>query len=134
MQTSGSSSGSAAGGGGALPALDPDRWFGSHTVLRPESPYLCGALTLLNSDLGEELMASTDCEAIVLGTLPLDPKLEEAVLDHLRSGLSPSELPLIQKYIQGYGINVPADQQTPGDSIYGAGSCYQQEILHPKAI
>ena len=93
--------------------LDPDRLFGSHTVLRPESPYLCGALTLLNPDLGEELMASTDCDAIVLGTLPLHPKLEEAVLDHLRSGLSPSELPLIQKTIQGYGINVPEDQQTP---------------------
>ena len=113
LQTSGSSPEVLLVVEGHCRLLDPDRWFGSHTVLRPESPYLCGALTLLNSDLGEELMASTDCEAIVLGTLPLDPKLEAAVLDHLRSGLSPSELPLIQKYIQGYGINVPADQQTP---------------------
>ena len=98
---------------GRCRVLDPDRLFGSHTVLRPESPYLCGALNLLNPDLGEELMASTDCDAVVLGTLPLHPKLEEAVLDHLHSGLSPSELPLIQKTIQGYGINVPEDQQTP---------------------
>ena len=113
LQTSGSSPEVLLVVQGHCRLLDPDRLFGSHTVLRPESPYLCGALSLLNTDLGEELMASTDCEAIVLGTLPLHPKLEEAVLDHLRSGLSPSELPLIQKYIQGYGINVPEDQQTP---------------------
>ena len=113
LQTSGSSPEVLLVVQGHCRLLDPDRLFGSHTVLRPESPYLCGALSLLNTDLGEELMASTDCDAIVLGTLPLHPKLEQAVLDHLRSGLSPSELPLIQKTIQGYGINVPEDQQTP---------------------
>lgn len=93
--------------------LDPHRLFGSHTVLRVESPYLCGALRLLNPELGEEVIASTACTAIILGALPLHPELEQAVLDQLRSGLTPSELPLIQQYVQGYGLELPADQQTP---------------------
>ena len=113
LQTSGSSPEVLLVVEGRCRLLDPDRLFGSHTVLRVESPYLCGALPLLNPDLEEELLASTDCEVIVLGTLPLHPKLQETVLDHLRSGLSPSELPLIQKSIQGHRINVPEDQQTP---------------------
>jgi len=93
--------------------LDPDRQFGSLTVLRPEGPYLCGVLTLLDPDLSEELIASSACEAIVLGPLPLHPDLEQAVLDLLQHDLSPSELPLIQRLVHGLGLNLPADQQTP---------------------
>ena len=93
--------------------LDPERQFGSLTVLRPEAPYLCGVLTLLDPDLSEELIASSACEAIVLGPLPLHPDLEQAVLDLLQHELSPSELPLIQRLVNGLGLNVPADQQTP---------------------
>ena len=93
--------------------LDPERQFGSLTVLRPEAPYLCGVLTLLDPDLSEELIASSACEAIVLGPLPLHPDLEQAVLDLLQHELSPSELPLIQRLVNGLGLNVQADQQTP---------------------
>ena len=93
--------------------LDPERQFGSLTVLRPEGPYLCGVLTLLDPDLSEELIASSACEAIVLGTLPLHPDLEQAVLDLLQHELSPSELPLIQRLVNGLGLNLPVDQQTP---------------------
>ena len=93
--------------------LDPERQFGSLTVLRPEGPYLCGVLTLLDPELSEELIASSACEAIVLGPLPLHPDLEQAVLDLLQHELSPSELPLIQRLVNGLGLNLPADQQTP---------------------
>ena len=40
-------------------------------------------------------------------------ELEEAILSLLKEELSASEIPLIQRFVQGYGINVPADQQTP---------------------
>lgn len=110
--------------------LDPDRQFGSLTVLRAEAPYLCGALKLLNPSLNEELIASTDCEALVLGSMPLHGELEEAVLSLLREELSASEIPLIQRFVQGYGINLPADQQTPR-SICAAGNCCRQAIHHP---
>ena len=93
--------------------LDPDRQFGSLTVLRPDAPYLCGVLTFLDPELSEELIASSPCEAIVFGTLPLHAELEKAVRDLLQHELSPSELPLIQRLVTGKGLNLPADQQTP---------------------
>ena len=93
--------------------LDPERQLGSLTVLRGEAPFLCGALSLLDPTLVEEVTASSDCEVLVLGTSPLAPELQQAVLALLRQAVSPSELPLLQHLVVTRSLPVPLDQQTP---------------------
>ena len=92
--------------------LDPERQLGSLTVLRADAPYLCGALSLLDAQLVEEVTASSTCEVVVLGTAPLAEPLQKAVLEILHQSVSPSELPLLQHLVVTRSLPIPQDQQT----------------------
>jgi ATP-binding cassette subfamily B protein len=96
---------------GCCRVLDPARQFGSLTVARVEAPYLCGALALLDPHLAEEVTASSECEVIVLGSIPLPADLGAAVQGLLRLTVSPSELPLLQQLVSSGSVAVPLDQR-----------------------
>jgi len=97
---------------GSCRILDPGRQFGSLTVLRADAPYLCGALSLLDSGLAEEVTASSTCEWIVLGQAPFPEPLQALLIEILRRGVSPSELPAIQGLVTSGSLAVAPDQQT----------------------
>ena len=97
---------------GRCRVLDPGRQLGSLTVTRVEAPYLCGALSLLDPQLIEEVTASSDCEVIVLGQAPLPEALNEPVLALLHQAVSPSELPVLQQLVTTRSLPIPPDQQT----------------------
>ena len=98
---------------GSCRVLDPARHFGSLTVMRVEAPYICGALALLETQLVEEVTASTNCELIVLGVTPLPADLAAAVKSLLNQAVSPSELPLLHHLVATGSLPVPLDQRTP---------------------
>jgi ATP-binding cassette subfamily B protein len=94
--------------------LDHSRQFGTLTLLRPEAPYLCGAIGLLDPSLEEEITASSACEAVVLGTRPLSSgPLESLLLELLHQRVAPRELPVLQQLASTGSLTIPADQQAP---------------------
>lgn len=97
---------------GSCRILDPGRQFGSLTVLRADAPYLCGVLSLLDPGLSEEVTASSTCEWIVLGQAPFHEPLQALLIEILRQGVSPSELPAIQGLVTRGSLAVAPDQQT----------------------
>ena len=98
---------------GRCRVLDPSRQFGTLTLLRPDAPYLCGAISLLEPSLEEEITASSACEAVVLGTQPLQGPLESLLLELLHQRVSARELPVLQQLASTGALPIPEDQQTP---------------------
>ena len=92
--------------------LDHTRQFGSYTITRVEAPYLCGAFSGFDSNLQEEVVASSHCEIVLIGTLVLKPECRDFFYNILSSQVSPSEFPLLQKLIVEGMLTVPADQQS----------------------
>ena len=91
--------------------LDPTRQFGSYTITRIEAPYLCGAFSGFDSNLQEEVVASSDCEVVLISAIAHRPECSNLIRDILSSKVSPSEFPLLQKTIVEGLLTVPADQQ-----------------------
>ena len=95
---------------GQCRVLDPGRLLGSLTIMRADAPYLCGALSLLEPSLQEEVTASTECTLLVLGSAPLNEALTHAVMEQLRSRVAPSELPLLRQLVSSRGLPIDDDQ------------------------
>ena len=92
--------------------LDPSSRFGSLTLLRAQSPYVCGALHLLDETLHEEVVASTECTVIVISP-PYDVHTVDFFKDLFFQSVSPSELPFIQSVVISSSLNIPEEQQSP---------------------
>lgn len=97
---------------GSCRVLDPSRQFGSYTIIRVEAPYLCGVLSSLECSFYEEVVASSHCELVQLGSIGLHPEFEAFLRQIYNSHVSPSELPHLQKLVSEGSIEIPIDQQS----------------------
>ncbi len=97
---------------GSCRVLDPLRQFGSQTVLRCSSPFLCGALSLIDQAPIEDIVASTDCELIPINIDSINPVIVDYIDNILYSSVSPSELPFLYQIAVDQQLPIPQDQRT----------------------
>ncbi len=97
---------------GSCRVLDPRRQFGSQTVLRCSSPFLCGALSLIDQAPTENIVASTDCELIPIKIETSNPLIVDYIYKIISSLVSPSELPFLYQIAVDHQLPIPQDQKT----------------------
>lgn len=97
---------------GCCRVIDSSRQFGSHTILRTDTPYLCGSLSFVGSAVLEEVTASTECEVIRLDDIISPKDLQQQISLLLKNQICPSEYPFLKKLVDDFCLPVPVDEHS----------------------